>query len=543
MFTSNRRRNISLFSWIFHKGNRATSLLLGVALLGSAISHVHAQSIIPANSGIIGIDLDGNGIIDVPTGVTVDAPPVLSVEEESQLTPVLLNITKPANPEGLIESTIVYTQSTLDSPPILEEQVRAVEQSFTRDYQDYTDLSGSSLVSAEEESEISLAQIQQELVAIEKSTGTKPAVIYAVFYPSELNSNNSQISFFSQPNDQLELILVSATGETIRKRINDANRIKVTEAANRLSDTIFYGLPEEKYLPSSQQLYQWLVEPLRQDLEAMGIENLVFILDSGIRSLPLAALHNGEQYLIEKYSVGMMPSFQLTDTKYQDIRNVELLAMGADNFTDPELSPLPAVATELDIISQNLWDGESFLNEEFTINNLQQIQTNRPFGILHLATHAEFLPGKPANSFIQFGDRKLRLNEIRELGLDNPLVQLMVLSACKTAVGDQDAEYGFASLAYQAGVKSALGSLWYVSDSGTLSLMSNFYRELKDAPIKAEALRQAQLSLLRGEVRLKNDKLIGDDFEFDVPPEIAAQNLDLTHPQFWSAFAIIGNPW
>lgn len=543
MFALNRRRNISLFSWIFHKGNRVTRLLLGVALLGSAISNVNAQSIIPANSGIIGIDLDGNGIIDVPTGVTVDAPPFLSVEQESQLTPVLLNITKPANPEGLIESTIVYTQSTLDSPTILEKQVSAVDKSFTRNYQDYTDLSSSALVSAEEESEISLVQIQQELIAIEKATGTKPAVIYAVFYPSELNSNNSQISFFPQPNDQLELILVSATGETIRRRIEDANRIQVTETANRLSDTIFYGLPEEKYLPPSQQLYQWLVEPLRQDLEAMGIENLVFILDSGIRSLPLAALHDGEQYLIEKYSVGMMPSFQLTDTKYQDIRDVELLAMGADNFTDPGLAPLPAVSTELDIISQNLWNGESFLNEEFTINNLQQIQTNRPFGILHLATHAEFLPGKPANSFIQFGDRKLGLNEMRELGLDNPLVQLMVLSACKTAVGDQDAEYGFASLAYQAGVKSALGSLWYVSDSGTLSLMSKFYQELKDSPIKAEALRRAQLSLLSGEVSLEKGKLIGDDFEFDLPPEIAAQDLDLTHPQFWSAFAIIGNPW
>ena len=542
MFFLNRRRR-SVFSWTLNSCNKATRLFLATALLGSAINSVNAQSISPANSGLIGIDLDGNGVIDVPTGVTLDAQPVLTGDQDSQLAPVLLNITRPSSPDGLINSTIVYTSTTLDSLAILEERVSTIDKGFTRDYQDYSDLSGTALLSEGETSEVSLAQIRQELIAIVESTGTKPAVIYAVFYPSEASLSNGQISYFPQPNDELELILVSATGETIRKRIKGATRIQVTETANRFSDTIFYGLPAEDYLPPAQQLSQWLVEPLKEDLEAMGIENLVFILDSGIRSLPLAALHDGEQYLIENYSVGMMPSFQLTDTKYQDIRDVELLAMGADNFTDPELSPLPAVSTELDIIAQNLWDGESFLNDEFTIANLQQIQTNQPFGILHLATHAEFLPGEPSNSFIQFGDRKLGLNEMRDLGLDNPLVQLIVLSACKTAVGDRDAEYGFASLAYQAGVKSALGSLWYVSDSGTLSLMSKFYRELKDSPIKAEALRRAQLSLLRGEVRLENGKLIGADFEFEVPPEVVAQGLDLTHPQFWSAFAIIGNPW
>ena len=132
-------------------------------------------------------------------------------------------------------------------------------------------------------------------------------------------------------------------------------------------------------------------------------------------------------------------------------------------------------------------------------------------------------------------------NEIKELALNNPLVELMVLSACKTAVGDRDAEYGFASLAYQAGVKSALGSLWYVSDTGTLSLMSKFYRKLKDTPIKAEALRQAQVAMINEQVRIKNGILIGEDFEFDLPSEISEEKL--THPRYWSSFTIIGNPW
>ena len=534
MFPIRNQRSISLLSWILNSCNQATCLFLATVLLGSAINSVKAQSISPSNSGVIGIDTDGNGTIDVPTGVTVDGPPVLTPEQNYQIrtdlepTPPPLSLVTPYPPNRIPLSK-------------LEQRVTELDRGLTRNYRYYTDFPDFTFVSTEEESEVSLAQIQQDLIKIEETTGAKPAIIYAVFYPSEVTSNSSQVSFLPQPSDELELIAVTAKGEAVRQRVAGADRTQVIPTANRFSDRIFYGLPEEKYLPDSQQLYQWLVEPLIEDLEAREIDNLVFILDSGIRSLPLAALHDGEKYLVEEYSVGMMPSFRLTDTKYQDIQDVELLAMGADNFPDPELSPLPAVPTELAIIAQNLWAGESFLNEDFTIDNLRQTQTNRPFGILHLATHAEFLPGQPANSFIQFGDRKLGLNELRELQLNNPLVQLMVLSACKTAVGDRDAEYGFASLAYQAGVKSALGSLWYVSDSGTLSLMSKFYRELKDSPIKAEALRRAQLALLRGEVRLEKGKLIGEDFEFDLPPEILDQ--DLTHPRYWSAFAIIGNPW
>jgi CHAT domain-containing protein len=164
---------------------------------------------------------------------------------------------------------------------------------------------------------------------------------------------------------------------------------------------------------------------------------------------------------------------------------------------------------------------------------------------LHLATHAEFLPGKPSNSYIQFGDRKLKLSEVRELGLNNPEVELIVLSACQTAVGDRDAEYGFASLAYQAGVKSAIGSLWSISDAGTLALMSNFYKELKDAPIKAEALRLAQVAMIKNQVQIKNDKLIGADFQFDLPVEIRKNEGEpqLAHPYYWSAFSLVGNPW
>ncbi|HAG80231.1 MAG TPA: hypothetical protein DCL61_03445 [Cyanobacteria bacterium UBA12227] len=296
------------------------------------------------------------------------------------------------------------------------------------------------------------------------------------------------------------------------------------------------------YLTPSKQLYQWLIAPLEKDLKAQQINNLAFVMDAGLRSLPMAALHDGNSYIVERYSIGLMPSLSLTDTRYVDVRNLQVLAMGASQFTDQ--NPLPAVPVELSTIVGQIWQGKSFLNETFTLDNLKAARASQPFGILHLATHGEFKPGKPSDSYIQFEDTKLQLDQLRELGLNNPPVELLVLSACRSALGDEEAELGFTGLAVQAGVKSALGSLWYVSDEGTLGLMTQFYQHLKEAPIKAEALRQAQLALIRGEVQLQNGQLITRNSSIPLPPESAQQgNKILTHPYYWSAFTLVGNPW
>jgi CHAT domain-containing protein len=123
-------------------------------------------------------------------------------------------------------------------------------------------------------------------------------------------------------------------------------------------------------------------------------------------------------------------------------------------------------------------------------------------------------------------------------------VDLLVLSACRTALGDEQVELGFAGLAVQSGVKSALASLWNVSDEGTLGLMSEFYQQLEEAPIKAEALRQAQLAMVKGKVRIKGGKLVTSEGEFPLPPELVKLgDRDFSHPYFWSAFTMVGNPW
>ncbi|MEQ9549240.1 MAG: CHAT domain-containing protein [Coleofasciculus sp. G3-WIS-01] len=412
-----------------------------------------------------------------------------------------------------------------------------LEELFTREFEKYLGFFNPSINT--------LGQIRITLSNIESTTGQKPALIYTVFYPTRLTPDSGSLTNpIPQDNDQLQLVVVTPTGEPIFMPIPGATRANVLAEAQKLRRAITNPITRStnRYLAPAQQLYQWIIAPIEEQLQNQGIQNLSFIMDGGLRSIPLLALHDGEQFLIEKYSAGLMPSISLTDTRYRDINDFEVLAMGASEFTDA--NPLKAVPVELATITQKLWQGESFLNQEFTLENLKQERQLQPFGIVHLATHGEFKSGRPENSYIQLWDTKLRLDQLRELKLYEPPVELLVLSACRTAVGDEDAELGFAGLAVQAGVKSALGSLWYVSDEATLGLMTEFYRQLETAPIKSEALRQAQLGMIRGEVRLEEGKLLGSGESITLPPELAQiGDKDLSHPYFWSAFTMIGSPW
>jgi CHAT domain-containing protein len=216
--------------------------------------------------------------------------------------------------------------------------------------------------------------------------------------------------------------------------------------------------------------------------------------------------------------------------------------MGRSDFKDINLNPLPAVPVELSNITNNFGSGNPFLDQKFTLNSLQSKRTATPFGIIHLATHGKFETEDSSNSYIQLWDQKLPLKQIRKLGWNNPPVELLVLSACYMAVGDEKAELGFAGAAAHTGVKSVVASLWSVSDEGTLGLMSEFYHQLKSAPIKAEALRQAQIAMLKGQVYLEKGQLHWLGGTEPLPPNLS-QNKKLSHPYYWSAFTMIGNPW
>ena len=454
-----------------------------------------------------------------------------------------------------------------NNSPVLN-PTAAIEESFTNSFEQYLGISNTRIVT--------LAEAQSLLRTIQQTTGIKPAIIYAVFEPTTAPRQETSDSLKNLPeqnpkqppnlwhfnsqgldnrqepvllqnkqdqaNDQLELVLVTSEGKLIRRRVEGTTREQVLQVAGAFRNAVTNVRNRSNYLAPAQRMYQWLVAPIESDLRAQQINNLVFIMDVGLRSIPLAALHDGKEFIVQRYSVGLMPSLSLTDTRYVDVRNLEVLAMGAETFTDQ--NPLPGVPVELSVITGQLWSGKSFLNQAFTLSNLQSARAKEPFGIIHLATHAEFQPGQPRNSYIQLWDTKLPLDQLPRLRLDKPPVELLVLSACRTALGDREAELGFAGLAVQAGVKSALGSLWYVSDEGTVGFMTQFYEQLKQTPIKAEAVRQAQLAMLKGEVRLQGGKLLTSLGSFPLPQELAnLGDRDLTHPYYWSAFTMIGNPW
>ena len=373
----------------------------------------------------------------------------------------------------------------------------------------------------------SFADIQKRLISTAAQTGTKPAILYT----------------FARP-EQLDLVFVSPQGIPIHKSVPAAKRPVLLQAARELRNQITEPTKRRSnsYLASAKLLYKWLIAPLEQDLQTQDIDTIVFSMDNGLRSMPVAALHDGQQFLVEKYSLGLIPSVNLTDTRYQSLNEAKVLAMGASKFVNQ--NPLPAVPLEISTIVPKLWQGKSFLNEGFTLDNLKSQRKLEPFGIIHLATHGEFNPGEPSNSYIQLFDTKLQLDQLRQLGWNKPPVELLVLSACRTAVGDEEAELGFAGLAVQAGVKSALASLWYVSDEGTLGLMTQFYRQLKVAPIKAQALRDAQLAMIKGKVRLGGGQLEATGEKLPLPPELEEQgDRTFNHPYYWAAFTMIGSPW
>lgn len=413
----------------------------------------------------------------------------------------------------------VYSRTSYQLSAIVENWNRAiatVENAWEEQYEDYFEEDFTSL-------SMTPGRISQTLLDLSQETGKKPAVLWLM-----------------PTTEQLNLYLIAPGKQPIGKENKAVNRRELAKVSKEFVDKI--SNLSDGYLDSAQQLYRWLIAPVEADLEAADIDTLIMCLGAGLRTLPLAALHDGERFLVEKYSLTRIPGFNLTQLSESNLSNAKVLAMGATQFK--EQVDLPAVAVELSAISPKPWAGETILNRGFTVKNLQAQRQKENFKIIHLATHADFVAGSPDNSYIQFFDRKLTLDRLRQLGWDDPPVELLVLSACQTAVGDRDAELGFAGLALQAGVKSALASLWYVSDAGTLALMSEFYQQLKNTPLKADALQKTQIALLKGEVYLQKGELVTSRGDISLPPTVAqTDENNLTYPFYWASFTLIGSPW
>jgi CHAT domain-containing protein len=260
------------------------------------------------------------------------------------------------------------------------------------------------------EEKILISTFQQTLQDIAQQPGKRSGIIYIV-----------------SRDEQLELILVPPVGQPIHYSVPSANRAALFPTVEEFRKEITNPAKRAttSYLAAAQQLYKWAIAPLEKDLQNLGIQTLLLSVDPGLRSLPFAALHDGKGFLIEKYSFSLIPSFSSTNTDYKAVRDATVLAMGRSEFVDQQ--PLPSVPIELQAISAQ-GNGPSFLNSAFTIDNLNSEHAKGEFRIVHLATHAEFKPGKASNSYIQLWNSQLQLDRMESLNWGNPQVDLLVLS-------------------------------------------------------------------------------------------------------------------
>ena len=283
-------------------------------------------------------------------------------------------------------------------------------------------------------------------------------------------------------------------------------------------------------LPTLEQVYAWLIEPFETELAAKQIETLIFVTSGRLQNVPMAALYDGKQYLLEKYSVALAPSLQLLNNKPTARSQLKVLAAGLSQQVEIEGQIFPAlenVPQELEQIKTIFPQSQQLLNQEFTVSNIEE-KLARGYPIVHLATHGVF-SSDPEQTFIVTGDRNIigltSLNTLLTSNQDTK-PELIVLSACDTATGDERAVLGLAGVAVRSG-SSTMGSLWSVDDISTTKLMTQFYRELENPEVqKAAALRKAQLSLIES---LKAN-----------PPAPELKQLP-PHPYYWASYVLVGN--
>ena len=267
-----------------------------------------------------------------------------------------------------------------------------------------------------------------------------------------------------------------------------------------------------------QKMYELLLRQAETDLRNSNVETLVFVLDGSLRNIPMSALYDGKQYLVEKYSVAVSPGLQLFDLKPLAPGQLEALTGGLSEARH-NFPKLDYVESELKQI-QSLVSSKMLLNPEFTSKAFQTQINSHSFPVVHLATHGQF-SSNPDKTFILAYDQPIKVNELNKLLRSRDekrpdAIELLVLSACQTAAGDKRAALGLAGVAVRAGARSTLASLWNLNDASTALLMSHFYQELaKPGVSKAEALHRAQLVLLKQE-------------EYEIP-------------YFWAPYVLIGN--
>jgi CHAT domain-containing protein len=323
----------------------------------------------------------------------------------------------------------------------------------------------------------------------------------------------SAVVYFILLSSRIELLVSTPSGlkqftvpVAIGSLNNEVNILR--NKLERLSNT---------YLQNAQKLYDWLIRPLEKVLIDERIDTLIFVPDAMLRTIPMGILHDGTRFLISKYTVVTTPGITLTDPQPISREHPKILLGGLAEAVQG-FPALPSVTAELQSI-QKLYDSVILQDKEFNNSNIEKTMKITPYTIVHIASHGQF-DSDPSKTFLLTYNDRLSINQLEKLmGLgryrEKP-VELLTLSACHTAVGDDRAALGLAGVSVKAGARSALASLWSVNDVATSQLMIEFYRQLQiSSNSKAKALQKAQ------------QKMISDPY--------------FSHPAYWAPFILIGN--
>ena len=368
-------------------------------------------------------------------------------------------------------------------PPDLLEARDTIEQLKAAEIEDYF-------------SDECVTALENKKVALDKEVDGKTVVIYPIILK-----------------DRLELLVSSP--EKMRRfsvSVDDITLIKEVRAFREALEN-YRG---NNYRVHARQLYRWLIEPIEKDFDIADVDTLVFVPDGALRTVPMAPLYDGKHFLIEKYAVVSTPGLILTDPRPMELATPRILLNGLSESVQG-YEALPAVDRELKAIHE-LYGGRVLQNQSFISSAIKDELEQTPYTLVHIATHGK-IEADVRDSYLLTYDGKLTIDDLEAyIGYSRYRVkgvELLTLSACETAVGDDRAALGLAGIALKAGARSALATLWSISDEATSKLIPIFYDNLKSSPSKAKALQQAQLGLLNQQ--------------------------EFNHPGFWAPFMLIGN--
>jgi len=315
--------------------------------------------------------------------------------------------------------------------------------------------------------------------------------------------------------ERLELLV--SLPEGLRQYTVPVTKAEIVSAVRELRLAIEQPSAKDNYHASAKLLHDWLVTPYKQDLQTQKVKTLVFIPDGALRSIPMSVLHDGKQHLIEQFALATTPGLSFTSNERTDRSEMKLLANGLTDAVQG-FNELPFVKNEINAIDA-LMASKSYIDAEFSKLNVEREMIQGDYNIVHVATHGQFSQNHN-ESFLLTHTEKLTMDNLEDtIGLRkyvNKPLDLLVLSACQSAAGDDRAALGLAGVAIKAGAKSAIATLWFINDKATSILMTDFYTNLTTTDnSKAEALQNAQLKLINSQ--------------------------RYTHPAYWAPFLMIGN--